>query len=125
MSIDRHVFENWASLRFFYAAVIDRWVDGDTVDVIISLGFNIYIEQRLRLYGINAPEVNRRNQRAAGLAATQFCEELAPEGEDVMIRTIRDKTGKFGRYLADVVTKDGTSVVDALVRAGHAERVEY
>ena len=40
-----------------YRVIIDRWVDGDTVDVDIDLGFGVWLkDQRVRLYGINAPE---------------------------------------------------------------------
>ena len=57
-----------------YDAKIVRVVDGDTVDADIFLGFDINMRQRLRLYGVNAPETRSRDpvEKARGLKAMKF-----------------------------------------------------
>ncbi len=109
--------------NYVYRAELERVVDGDTVDMLVDCGFSIYTGQRLRLYGINTPEI-RGAERPAGLAAKEYVINRFSEAEDVVIRTIRDKKGKYGRYLA-VIYLDGVNLNEELVREGHAERKEY
>lgn len=106
-----------------YRATVLRWVDGDTVDLLVDLGFTVQVRQRFRLLGIDTPEVNRKASREAGNAATAYAAGLAPVGCDVVVQS--HKTGKFGRWLAVVLPVDGDgeplqSVNDALLEAGHA-----
>lgn len=108
-----------------YEATVRRWVDGDTVDVDIDLGFGIiFHNQRLRLYGIDAYESRTRDldEKEKGLAATAFVNEMAPVGSKVTIVTY--KTGKYGRILAEVFLDDYTNLNKLLTEKGHAERYE-
>lgn len=107
--------------NYVYRATVRRWVDGDTVDLSVDLGFTVRVDQRFRLLGIDTPEVNRKASREAGNAATAFAEALAPVGSTVFIQS--HKTGKFGRWLATIYP-EGTptdSINDALLKAGHAK----
>lgn len=106
-----------------YRAEVVRWVDGDTVDLLVDLGFTILVATRFRLLGVNTPETNRIVSREAGKAATRFAEDLAPVGSVVLVRS--HKTGKYGRWLADIFPMEGgadplKSINDALLEAGHA-----
>jgi len=108
-----------------YEATIRRWVDGDTVDVDIDLGFGlVYSNQRLRLYGIDAYESRTRNldEKKKGLAAKDYVNEMAPVGTKVTI--ITHKTGKYGRILAEVFFEteynDWKCINNLLVEEGHA-----
>lgn len=108
-----------------YEATVRRWVDGDTVDVDIDLGFGlIYANQRLRLYGIDAPEQRTRDldEKEKGLAATAYVNEVAPVGSKVTIITYKE--GKYGRILAEVFLEDRTNLNSLLTEVGHAERYE-
>ena len=108
-----------------YQATVRRWVDGDTVDVDIDLGFGIiFHNQRLRLYGIDAYESRTRDldEKEKGLAATSFVNEMAPVGSKITIVTY--KTGKYGRILAEVFLDDYTNLNMLLTEKGHAERYE-
>lgn len=108
-----------------YQATIKRWVDGDTVDVDIDLGFGlIYSNQRLRLYGIDAWESRTRDldEKEKGLAATAFVNEMAPVGAQVTIITYKE--GKYGRILAEVFLDEDTNLNKLLTEKGHAERYE-
>lgn len=110
-----------------YEATIRRWVDGDTVDVDIDLGFGlIYANQRLRLFGIDAYESRTRDldEKKKGLAATDYVNEIAPVGTKVTI--ITHKEGKYGRILAEVFVETGPNeykcINSLLTEEGHATR---
>lgn len=110
-----------------YRAEVIKIVDGDTVDVQIDLGLNVSIVERLRFYGINAPEV-RGPSREAGKAATQWLREyLEKINYQIVIRTRKDKKGKYGRYIAvlidDTDPDNLVNINEEMVKVGHA--VEY
>ena len=87
-----------------YRCKVLRIVDGDTIDVDIDLGFGIWIhKERVRLAGIDTPESRTRDltEKAFGLASKQFVKDIMPIGSQQIIKTQKDKTGKFGRILGD------------------------
>jgi len=94
-----------SSIRF-YPAKVTKAYDGDTVTVIIDLGMGISITERVRLYGINAPEL-RGAERVDGLKSRDALRKLILNKE-VRLETIKnDKKGKYGRligilYLGDL-----------------------
>ena len=103
-------------MDYRYNAEVLRWVDGDTVDCIVDLGFKISIRERFRLFGVDTPERGQPGFREA----TAFCERLAPKGARVVVET--QKTGKFGRWLCIVYTADGQHLNRLLIETGHAKR---
>tara|TARA_R110002096_G_scaffold69149_9_gene166450 strand:- start:3994 stop:4359 length:366 start_codon:yes stop_codon:yes gene_type:complete len=89
-----------------YPAKVKRWVDGDTVDVDIDLGFDIVLStQRIRLLGIDAPESRTRDleEKARGLATKAYCKETLPAGTWFTLKTHKDGTGKYGRILGEIL----------------------
>jgi micrococcal nuclease len=113
---------------YVYDGVVADWVDGDTVkvDIYIHLDFGFKIREMknikecLRLNGINTPE---RGQ-AGYHEATDFCEEKAPVGTEVIVKTYKMPTSyssseKYGRYLADIYVRD-LNLNEALVASGLA-----
>lgn len=86
-----------------YSAKIVRVVDGDTVDADVDLGLDVHLNLRFRLYGINTPEIRSKDpkEKTAGLAAMNRLVALV-EGKQVIIKTDKDKTEKFGRYLTTI-----------------------
>ena len=92
-----------------YSCEVKKVVDGDTVDVVLDLGFDILYKSRVRLYGIDTPESRTRNkdEKARGKMASAFLKEAIEDGEKVVIQTkLKDSRGKFGRVLGDVVVDD-------------------
>ena len=87
-----------------YKCEVKRIVDGDTVDVIIDLGFSIHFSTRVRLYGIDTPESRTRNkdEKVRGFLSKDYLKDWLDQG-GVIIRTYRDKNGKFGRVLGEMV----------------------
>lgn len=99
-----------------YQGMVDRVVDGDTVDILIDLGFHVTIHQRVRVNGINAPEKNTDPGKAAVAAATA----LLPSGTVVTVNTYKDRQEKFGRFLAAIRLPDGRDYATTLIEQGHA-----
>jgi micrococcal nuclease len=112
--------------EYKYKAQVYNVVDGDTYDVIIDLGFDISVKHRIRLFGVDAYESSLRGnttpeEKIKGLKAKDFCEETFKKAHankaSVIVETIQDKKGKFGRYLAKVYI-DGVSIADMLEEKG-------
>jgi micrococcal nuclease len=106
-----------------YNCKVKRVVDGDTVDVVIDLGFDIHFATRVRLYGMDTPESRTRNkdEKVRGYMSKDFLEEWM-EKDDVIIRTRRDKKGKFGRVLGEMIVR-GENVNKLMIKECLA--VEY
>ncbi len=100
--------------QYTYAARILRWVDGDTVDVVIQLGFRVDVQQRVRLLGVDTPEKGR----AGYVAARERAEQVAPVGAKVVLRSYKpDGADLYGRYLARVEC-EGRDVTSVLIGEG-------
>jgi micrococcal nuclease len=85
-----------------YKARVVSAYDADTIRADIDLGFNMWmLNAELRLNRINAPEM-KGEQRPMGLAARNYMLTLIPVGATVFLRTQKDATEKYGRYLADI-----------------------
>ena len=93
-----------------YKAQVKAIIDADTIDVLIDLGFGVHTMQRLRLYGIDAPEMKTE----AGKIAKEYVKSVllgADAAMFVYVRTIKDKQDKYGRKLA-VLYFDPVSMAD-------------
>jgi len=112
---------------YHYTAQVRSVYDGDTCRVDIDLGLGIWIRnEKLRLVRINAPEMTGPD-KARGVASRDFLRSLI-DGREIIIETLKDRRGKYGRYLAEIwIGQDGVwqNVNDALVAAGHAVYQEY
>jgi len=105
-----------------YSCTVKRVVDGDTVDVVLDLGFNILHKCRVRLYGIDTPESRTRNkdEKIRGKMAGAFLENKINAGDKIIIRTeLKDSRGKFGRVLGSVIA-DGVYINLSMVENYHA-----
>ena len=118
-----------------YNALVDRVVDGDTIDVTIDLGFKVWKKMRVRMEGINTPESRTRDlkQKKRGLAAKDRLIEILKFNDNKCILKVSG-VGKYGRALATVLVnslsplngEDGVTLIDVnkqLIEEGHA--VEY
>jgi micrococcal nuclease len=85
---------------YIYEAGLIRVVDGDTVDLVIDLGFDTFRHERFRLYGVDAPEMRTE----AGKAAKAWLEDALMPLEVIYVQTIqletKAKRDKYGRFLA-------------------------
>ncbi len=100
-----------------------RVVDGDTLVLMIDLGFNILHKITVRLLDIDTPEL-RGAERPDGLLAKQFVEnwihDISSTGLEWPLVVTTSKTGKYGRWLADIQPTDllRPTLVTALKDAG-------
>ncbi len=101
-----------------YKAKIIGVYDGDTVTAVVDLGFLHSQEMKLRLYGIDTPEL-RGAEKIEGRKVRDILREMILDKE-VVIHSYKDKQGKYGRYLATIVL-DGVDINQWLVDNGHAE----
>lgn len=111
---------------YHYTAFVRSVYDGDSITVDIDLGFGVKLEkQKIRLYGIDAPEV-KGEERPIGLIARNWLRSQIDQ-KTIIIKTIKDRKGKYGRWLGMIYTKENTliSLNRDLVRLGYAVEVEY
>lgn len=111
---------------FEYNAHVTSVYDADTITVNIDLGFKSGLRDvKLRLYGINAPEV-RGAEKEKGRKSRDWLRDRILD-KDVIIKTYRDKTGKYGRWLANVYPVDdqSKSFNQMLVEEGLAKEAAY
>ena len=117
---------------YVYRAVCVSCYDADTITVDIDCGFGVWLhKQKIRFYGINAPEV-RGPEREQGLVARDALRAMLPVGKPLVLATKRDKKGKYGRWVAEVyfqsfANPDGPmmSANETLVARGLAKRASY
>lgn len=114
---------------YHYKATVRRVIDGDTVDMNMDLGFGVSKLVRIRLWGIDAPEV-KGDERAEGLAAKTYLETLLPVGTSAEVYTEKDREAGWGRYVGEVYVVDpedefDLSISDEMVEAGHARYKTY
>ena len=112
----------------FRVTEINRVVDGDTIDVTIDLGFDLYKKERVRIAGVDTPEKRTRDleEKALGIDATNWMKEQledAINGEsELTIRTeLKGGMGKYGRLLGWLYVGDADiSLNEAMIIAGYA-----
>jgi endonuclease YncB( thermonuclease family) len=112
----------------FRVTEIIKVLDGDTIDVIIDLGFDLYKKERVRIAGVDTPEKRTRDleEKALGIDATDWLKDQldgAISGEDdLVIRTELDGgVGKYGRLLGWLYIGDETeSINERMIQQGYA-----
>jgi len=102
--------------RTFPLGVVKRWVDGDTVDVDVDLGFKVWSQQRFRLAHINTPEKKMPGYQEAIDRANQ----LAPVGSAVVVECLG--YDRYGRWISEITNKDGIMVNNVLLEEKLAVR---
>ena len=96
---------------FTYRGEVKAVIDADTIDVLIDLGFGVHAMQRLRLYGIDAPEMRTE----AGKIAKEYVKSVLMGGDAfkyVYVRTLKDKKDKYGRKLAVLYFGEASMILD-------------
>ena len=113
----------------FRVTEINRVLDGDTIDVTIDLGFELYKKERVRVAGVDTPEKRTRNleEKALGIDATNWLKKkledtIAGEGDELTIRTeLKGGVGKYGRVLGGLyIGDDALSLNEKMIDEGYA-----
>jgi len=100
-----------------YPFTLIRVIDGDTIQGAVDLGFNMQYTTTFRLFGINAPEMSTG---IPGAEAKTFLSFLLESGGPLTVDTLKDKTGKYGRYLGIFKNAEGKNINDLMLKGGHA-----
>jgi micrococcal nuclease len=101
---------------FEYCAIIRSVYDGDTLRADIDLGFGIWqMNQPIRIYGIDTPELSS----SEGRMARDYAKALL-EGKTVVMTTLKDKKEKYGRYLAKIAMPNGEDYATLMIALGLA-----
>jgi len=99
-------------------------VDGDTIDVVIDLGFDIMFASRVRLAGIDTPEsrTTDKAEKVLGLESKEYLKKYLKDAKSVIIKTEKmDSSEKYGRILGWVyVNGDTVSLNDKMINDGYA-----
>jgi micrococcal nuclease len=108
----------------YYVRKVEAVVDGDTIDVLIDLGFDILFASRVRLAGIDTPESRTKDlaEKALGLEAKEYLKKHLKDAKSVIIKTEKmDSSEKYGRILGWVyVNEDTESLNDKMINDGYA-----
>ena len=113
----------------FRVTEINRVLDGDTIDVTIDLGFDLFKKERVRVAGVDTPEKRTRDleEKALGIDATNWLKKkledtIAGEGDELTIRTeLVGGTGKYGRLLGWLyINEDLISLNEQMITEGYA-----
>jgi micrococcal nuclease len=114
---------------YHYRCKVLEVYDGDTFRVEIKLGFGLSWRGSdgrgvsIRMMGLNAPEL-RGSEKERGVISRDKLREMVLEKE-VTLKTVKDSSEKYGRYLGIIILDDGTNVNDWMVNEGYAQKAEY
>ena len=114
--------------KYIYRAKLERVVDGDTIDALIDVGFDIWVKKRIRYKGIDTWESRTRNldEKKKGLAAKARNKELLQKvsSKPGYFRLKSYGVGKYGRVLGEIFIQDNDgkqfSINNKLINEGHA-----
>jgi micrococcal nuclease len=108
----------------YYVRKVENVVDGDTIDVLIDLGFDILFQSRVRLAGIDTPESRTKDlaEKALGLESKEYLKKAIKDAKSVVIKTEKmDSSEKYGRILGWVyINGDTESLNDKMINDGYA-----
>ena len=113
----------------FRVTKIVKVLDGDTIDVLIDLGFDLFKKERVRIAGVDTPEMRTRDleEKALGIDATNWLKKkledtIAGDGDELTIRTeLVGGTGKYGRLLGWLyINEDLISLNEQMITEGYA-----
>ena len=113
----------------FRVTEIVKVLDGDTIDVLIDLGFDLFKKERVRIAGVDTPEKRTRDleEKALGIDATNWLKKkledtIAGDGEELTIRTeLVGGTGMYGRLLGWLyINEDAISLNEQMITEGYA-----
>jgi micrococcal nuclease len=108
----------------YFVKEVKNVVDGDTIDVVIDLGFDILFASRVRLAGIDTPEsrTTDKAEKALGIEAKEYLKKHLKDAKSVIIRTEKmDSSEKYGRILGWVyINGESESVNNKMINDGYA-----
>jgi micrococcal nuclease len=104
----------------YVVSQVVKIVDGDTLDVIIDVGFDMMRKERIRINRVDTPESKTTNEleKKLGLEAKEYVEYWISNQKQIKIKTIKDD--KYGRILGELYGDNGDCLNDLLLQNGYA-----
>ncbi len=109
-----------------YKATVTKIVDGDTVEVLIDMGFGVFYKDKLRFLDFDAPETFRpscEEEEITGMTCKQFLKSYILD-KKVILRTFKQETEKYGRILAQIFI-DGKDIIQEMKNKGFEKKPEW
>lgn len=108
----------------YFVREVAKVVDGDTIDVVIDLGFSIMYASRVRLAGIDTPEsrTTDKREKELGLESKKYLADRLKAAKRIVIKTEKlDSSEKYGRILGWLyLDGDTVSVNNEMIKYGYA-----
>jgi micrococcal nuclease len=108
----------------YFVKEVTKVVDGDTIDVVIDLGFDIMFSSRVRLAGIDTPESRTKDkaEKALGLESKEYLKKNLKDAKPIVIKTEKmNSSEKYGRILGWLyINGDTESINDKMINDGYA-----
>jgi micrococcal nuclease len=108
----------------YFVKEVTKVVDGDTIDVVIDLGFDIMFSSRVRLAGIDTPESRTTDkvEKAFGLESKEYLKKNLKDAKSIVIKTEKmNSSEKYGRILGWLyINNDTESINDKMINDGYA-----
>lgn len=124
MNVSGAILNGEEKMYEYYVKEVTKIVDGDTIDVVIDLGFSIMYASRVRLAGIDTPEsrTSDKVEKALGLESKAFLASKIKSAKNVVIRTEKlDSSEKYGRILGWIyLDGESKSVNTEMIEKGYA-----
>jgi micrococcal nuclease len=114
---------------YHYKAKVLEIYDADTIRVELNLGFGLIWRGsdnrgvEIRLFGLNAPEMKGTEKDKGTISRDKLREQIL--NKEITLKTIKDKSEKFGRYLGIIIKEDGTNINEWLINEGLAIKKDY
>ena len=102
---------------YHYDATMLRVIDGDTIEAVVDVGWNIAVKVIVRLAGIDCPERNTPE----GVAARDFADNFFADCNSSVILISYSTKDRYGRHLARISTEQGLDLADTLIINGHGK----
>ena len=114
-------------MRFTYTGHITRWIDGDTLEAVVDLGFAVSHKIRVRLDGINAPETDAESSYISrrGKSAAFFARKTFPVGELFPVKIETIKQDPFGRWISRVFYRGSVDISAELLKNELYEKTNF
>lgn len=110
-------------MKYFYEAKLYRVVDGDTIDLLVDLGFNIHHRIRVRLHGVNTPETCAADklEKSKAIAAKDYVYDWLVGQDKIFVKTVKDPEAKYGTILGYVYSDENLTAClnDDIIDSGH------
>lgn len=113
-------------MAYTYNARLVRVIDGDTFELSFDLGFGISFTEKVRLFGVDTPEIFHAScdeEKAHGMKARAFVARVLAN-QRLVVKTHKDRKGKYGRYLAEI-TVEGIQLAKLLRENDLIKRESY